>query len=342
MKTARITTFSIALSAATAGAFTLSVDPAPLTQIFDNFNDGVDTSTNFNNMSSAGEAGGFASVNMNAGAADPQVQFPTPGAPFNSTSHPYFRVNTRGTVGSPSQVFPLPAAGPTVVGYSTTTAFAESQLAFANVAPGVSGTGLRIDPRGGGTAAVERFDYDYVMLDRVRTIGLGEFDYDGALDGWTFNAGIINNVTSGSTFSALTASNDPVLQRGGLSADTDIYDTLEIRIALDPLSTSRMEIFWGTNTFPGPAGGQSVSLVNELIRDGNFHTYRINMADEAAWDGNLNLLRLDPLADGDAAAGRSFEIDYVRLLEGGAIIPEPSGALLSMLGGFLFFARRRR
>ena len=60
------------------------------------------------------------------------------------------------------------------------------------------------------------------------------------------------------------------------------------------------------------------------------------------WDGNLNLLRLDPLADGDAAAGRSFEIDYVRLLEGSAIIPEPSDALLTMLGGFLFFARRRR
>lgn len=342
MKTARITTFTTALSAATAGAFTLSVDPAPLTQIFDSFNDGVDTSTNFNNMSSAGEAGGFASVNMNAGAADPQLQFPTPGAAFNSTSHPYFRVNTRGTVGGASQVFPLPAAGPTVVGYSTTTAFAESQLAFANVAPGVSGTGLRIDPLGGGTAAVERFDYDYVMLDRVRTIGLGEFDHDGALDGWTFNAGILNNVTSGSTFSALTAGNDPVLQRGGFSADTNIYDTLEIRIALDPASTSRLEIFWGTDTFPGPAGGQSVRLVNELIRDGNLHTYRINMADEAAWDGNLNLLRLDPLADGDAAAGRSFEIDYVRLLEGSAIIPEPSGALLSILGGFLFFARRRR
>lgn len=342
MKTARIITFTTALSAATAGAFTLSVDPAPLTQIFDNFNDGVDTSTNFNNMSSAGEAGGFASVNMNAGAADPQLQFPTPGAAFNSTSHPYFRVNTRGTVGGASQVFPLPAAGPTVVGYSTTTAFAESQLAFANVAPGVSGTGLRIDPLGGGTAAVERFDYDYVMLDRVRTIGLGEFDHDGALDGWTLNAGIINNITSGSTFSALTAGNDPVLQRGGFSADTNIYDTLEIRIALDPASTSRLEIFWGTNTFPGPAGGQSVRLVNELIRDGNLHTYRINMADEAAWDGNLNLLRLDPLADGDAAAGRSFEIDYVRLLEGSAIIPEPSGALLSILGGFLFFGRRRR
>ena len=345
MKTGNISTLSIAMSAATAGAFTISIDPSPLTAIFDNFNDGVDTSGGFVNMSSAGEATGFASINMNAGAADPQVQFPTPGAAFNSASHPYLRINTRGTVGGASQVFPLPPAGPTVINYSTTTAFAESQLAFANAGIGVAGTGLRIDPLGGGTATVERFDFDYVMLDSVRTIGLGEFDHDGALDGWTLagNGHIINGGTSvlTSTFSAMTAGNDPVLQRGGLNADTNIFDTIEVRIALDPASSSRFEMFWGTDSFPGPAGGQSVQVVDELIRDGNLHTYRFNMSDEAAWDGNLNLLRIDPLADGDAQAGRSFEIDYIRLLEGSAI-PEPSSVLLSILGGVLVFARRRR
>ncbi len=183
------------------------------------------------------------------------------------------------------------------------------------------------------------------MLDRVRTIGLGEFDHDGALDGWTLSANghIINSGSSSltSTFSAMTAGNDPVLQRGGLNIDTNIYDTIEVRIGLDAASTSRFEMFWGTDSFPGPAGGQSVRLVDELIRDGNLHTYRLNMSDEAAWDGNLNILRIDPLADGDAQAGRSFEIDYIRLVEGSAI-PEPSGALLSLLGGVLVFARRRR
>ena len=345
MKKTSITTLSIALSAATAGAFTLSIDPAPLTVNFDNFNDGVDTSTGFNNMSSAGEAAGFASVNMNAGAADPQVQFPTPGALFSSTTHPYFRVNSRGTVGGASQVFPLPPAGATVVDYTTTTAFSESQLAFANGGLGVAGTGLRVDPLGGGTATIERFDFDYVMLDSVRTIGLGEFDHDGALDGWTLsgNNHIIDSGTSAltSTFSALTAGNDPVLQRGGLSVDTGIFNTIEVRIALDAASTSRFEMFWGTNTFPGPAGGQSVALVSEPIRDGNLHTYRFDMSDEAAWDGNLNILRIDPLADADAAAGRSFEIDYVRLLEANSI-PEPSGALLCLLGGTMVFGRRRK
>ena len=131
------------------------------------------------------------------------------------------------------------------------------------------------------------------------------------------------------------------MQRAGLNIDTNIYDTIEVRIAFDPASNSRFEIFWGTNTFPGPAGGQSVVMLNELIRDGNLHTYRIDMSDEAAWDGNLNILRIDPLADADAAAGRNFSIDYIRLLEGSAI-PEPSTALLALLGASLALLRRRR
>ena len=53
-----------------------------------------------------------------------------------------------------------------------------------------------------------------------------------------------------------------------------------------------------------------------MIRDGNMHTYRFDMSDEGAWDGNLNVLRIDPLAGGDAVAGRRVEIDYIRLLDG--------------------------
>ena len=40
------------------------------------------------------------------------------------------------------------------------------------------------------------------------------------------------------------------------------------------------------------------------------------MSDELAWSGNLTLLRIDPLADADAAAGRTFSLDYVRLISG--------------------------
>ena len=331
---------SLALSASTAGAFTVSIDPHTTTRVIDVFNDGLSTATGFNNMSDGGEAGGFATGLMPPGAVDPQLQFPTPGPAFDITSHPFLRIGTRGSVGGPSQVFPLPPAAPTVLNYNTGTAFAESQMTF--IAP-ANGTGLRIDPLGGGTATNERFDFDYIMVDRVRTIGLAEFDHDGALDGWTVVGGLTGSASAAtSTFAGTTNGVDPILQRGGLNIDTSVFQTIEIRAAFDPASTSRFEMFWGTNTFPGPAGGQSVVMVNELIRDGNLHTYRIDMSDEAAWDGNLNILRIDPLADADAAAGRDFEIAYVRLLEGSNIIPEPSTGMLALAGLACVLLRRRR
>jgi len=62
---------------------------------------------------------------------------------------------------------------------------------------------------------VETFDFDYVMPDRGRTIGLAEFDYDGAMDGWTIvgNGHLINTGTSAatSTFTANTAGVDPIM-----------------------------------------------------------------------------------------------------------------------------------
>lgn len=342
MRSALLSAAIVTLSATLSGAFTVTVDPATTSQLFDDYNDGVDTAGGFNNMGAGGEAGGFVSVNMPAGASDPQWQSPTPGAPFNISTHPYFRVNSRGSVGGGSQVFPLPASAATVVPYTIGATFSEVQLAFSANAPLANGSGLRIDPLGGGGASASIFDYDYVYLDRVRTIGLAEFDHDGALDGWTINAGLAGGSSSAatSTFSATTSGVDPILQRAGLNIDTNIFDTIEVSIAFDPLSTSRFEIFWGTSTFPGPVGGQSVVLVPELIRDGALHTYRIDMSDEPAWDGNLNLLRVDPLADADAAAGRNIEIDYIRLLEGAAI-PEPSAAVLAVLGAAVGLRRRR-
>ena len=334
---------TVSAMATNATAYTLSIDPAAVSMSFDQFNDGTDTTTGFNNMATAGEAGGVSSVTVNPGAADPQFQVPTPGAAFSTATHPYFRIQAqRSAGGAPDGIFPLPPAGATKIGYDAPGSFSESQFAFINTAPGVNGTGFRIDPINGGTAGTETFDVDYIWLDQYQTIGLGEFDRDGGFDGWTASAnghlsgGTVSAATG--TFQATTSGNDPVLQKAGLNYDTNLYTNIEISLALDPASTSRFEFFWGTSTFPGPAGGQSIGITSELIRDGNLHTYRFDMSDEASWDGNLNILRLDLLADADAAAGRSVEVGHVRLI---AAIPEPSSTLL-VFGALAAMTFRRR
>ena len=311
------------LAVNSAIAFTVGVDLVPVSTTFDDFNDGIDTATNFSNASTGGETGGVASVVVGPGAPDPQVQFLSPAAinPFSVDDFPFFRLMARGP-GAGGQVFPLPPSGATVVGYGNGPNFAESRLTF--VTPGPNGAGLRIDPTNSGGAGPESYEFDYVHLDQYPTVSLGEFDRDGGQDGWIIagNGHVVNAAATAATsaLAGTTAGVDPILQRSALNVDTSAYQTIEIRLAVDPLSNSRFEFFWGTNTFPGPAGGQSVAITAELVRDGEFHTYRFDMSDEPAWDGTLNLLRLDPLADADAGSGRSFAIDYVRVISGAGVL----------------------
>ena len=300
------------------------IDPPPISTILDNFNDGIDTTTAFANTSSAGEAGGVASVSVAADVPDPQFQVPTPGDPFDISVHPFLRLSSRGTVGVGAQVFPLPPSGVTVVDFNTETNFAESAMTFVADPPGASGDGLRIDPIPNGGAATDTFDYDYIILDKFQTIGLAEYDRDNGNEGFDIvgNGHIVNLQVSAatSTLTATTSGNDPVMQRTALAVDASVYTVLEIRAAFDPLSTSRFEVFWGTDIDPGPAGGQSLVVTDELIRDGELHTYRFQMSDDSRWNNTLNILRIDPLADADAASGRSFAIDYVRLIAGAPVL----------------------
>ncbi len=300
------------------------VDPPPASRLLDGFNDGIETTLGFSNSSRAGETGGAVSVLVPGGAADPQFQVPTPNGAFDAARHPHFRIRSKGTVGGGSQVFPLPPAGATVVPFNVGTGYAEAALTFVTDPPGVNGSGLRIDPLGGGGAADATFSYDYIILDKYPTLGVAEFDLDGDLEGFGIagNGGIVGASVTATTssFAGTTAGVDPILQRAGLNADTGVFDVLEVRAAFDPDSTSRFEIFWGTSINPGPAGGQSIVVTDALIRDGEFHTYRFQMSDDARWSGTLNLLRIDPLADADAAAGRSFAIDSVRLIAGAPVV----------------------
>ena len=89
-------------------AFTVNVDLVPVSTNFDDFNDGIDTATNFNNMASAGESAGISSVTIPPGAEDPQFQYLSPVAilPFSTDVFPHLRVQSRSTAAGGAQIFP--------------------------------------------------------------------------------------------------------------------------------------------------------------------------------------------------------------------------------------------
>jgi hypothetical protein len=328
---ALVLTLTLSVLLPAAGQIAVVIDPPETSRVLDDFNDGVDSSTGFGNTSSAGESAGVTRVLVGANAPDPQVQFPTAGAAFDIAKYPHFRLSSRSDLGGSSQVFPLPPSGVTVVGFQTGASFAESQLTFITDPPGANGLGLRVDPAPTGGANADTFEYDYIILDKFQSIGLAEYDRDGGTEGFDIvgNGHIINVQASAatSTLTATTSGVDPIMQRTALSVDASVYTVLEIRAAFDPLSNSRFEVFWGTDVDPGPAGGQSLVVSDDLIRDGQLHTYRFQMSDDARWANTLQILRIDPLADADAAAGRTIEIDYVRLIAGAPVVDTDSDGI---------------
>ena len=89
----------------------------------------------------------------------------------------------------------------------------------------------------------------------------------------------------------------------------------------------------------GPGGGGQPAY-RQYFDPEQFHIIQFDMSAEASWESTLDDMRIDPFSDRDTAA-RSFEIDYVRVGQVGAV-PEPGSALLSGLAAGLLLLRRRR
>ena len=136
------------------------------------------------------------------------------------------------------------------------------------------------------------------------TASFGEWQTDGALEGWgTANA---NATVAGDVLIFNTTNPDPQLIRGGLSYDPELGTILEIRSR--QTDTQAIQIFWGDGSGGGASPLRRTEIPpDQIIGDGQFHTYQINFAEVLV--GNLVLLRIDP----GGIANRTVEFDYVRI-----------------------------
>ena len=131
---------------------------------------------------------------------------------------------------------------------------------------------------------------------------LGEWETDGMFDGWTF-ARLNANVAAG-IFTANTTGGDPIMNRPGL-IDTTPGLTIEIRLRQN--DNEFVQFFWADDT-GGPAPSRQTSIPgDQILNDGDFHTYQVTFED--VFVGDFDLLRVDP----GNTANRTVEIDYIRI-----------------------------
>ncbi|MGB8166993.1 MAG: LamG-like jellyroll fold domain-containing protein [Chthoniobacteraceae bacterium] len=152
---------------------------------------------------------------------------------------------------------------------------------------------------------------------------LGEWVTDGNAEGW---AG--TNVTGLAALGGSlvgddnSASADATVSRtaiaGGPDLDLGFNDYLQLRLKLPASYTGDVKFEYGTTTNTGfAATRQFVLPAASIIKDGAFHTYRLDMGLEVFWRDTLRDLRITPLL---ATTGH-FEIDYVEVGDAAGTAP---------------------
>lgn len=144
---------------------------------------------------------------------------------------------------------------------------------------------------------------------------LGEWANAGNLEGWT-GSNVTGLAASGGMLSGSdgSATLDATVSRSALANGPDLdlgfNDYLQIRLQVPAAYAGDVKFEYGTSVNPGFAPSRQFVLPSaKIIKDGAFHTYRIDLGLEVFWRDRLTDLRITPLL----ASTGAFKIDYVEV-----------------------------
>lgn len=162
------------------------------------------------------------------------------------------------------------------------------------------------------------------------TVGANDFRFssDGDFEGWQALNDIASaTVEDGSLVLELADVGPPpgfldsVIANGGLSIDASVYDLLFVRLKNETPNTS-FEIFWQNNIggWAGPGTGTDSRYFAASIsgNDASFRDYLFVLADNDAWEGTVDNVRLDP-ANGNTPG--TVRIDRIAFLSSANLSP---------------------
>jgi hypothetical protein len=162
---------------------------------------------------------------------------------------------------------------------------------------------------------VSRFNFGGNSLDRdllrvpieVRDVEVDgpdwTFDTDGDAEGWTAEFDVADFSVADGALTLLSAGDDATFLSGPLVLPA-AFDTIRIRMKVSPGVDPAAELFFVTDGDP-EYDGDKLHII-ELIDDGEYHDYEVDLSSNPAWDGTITRLRFDPvtLPDREVAIDR--------------------------------------
>ncbi len=130
------------------------------------------------------------------------------------------------------------------------------------------------------------------------------FDTDGDTEGWVQESGIGRFAATSGNLTLESIDGDPYIVSGPTTIPAS-YDTMIITMRVSEGPSTVGQVFFLTDTDPN--WDEANSLAFDVIADGEFHDYALDLSTVGGWDGIIKRLRIDPVG----AAGLTVDISQI-------------------------------
>ena len=164
---------------------------------------------------------------------------------------------------------------------------------------------LRFDPVVSSGRTIE---IDKITVEPVQTV-VPEWDFetDSYAEGWMPQIQLIDFNVSNGVLSMRSSGNDPYLVSAPVQFSADENGQLRITMKVSSGESTVGQVFFTTDL--DKDFNEAKSLVFDVISDGEFHTYDLDMSTVSGWRGLITQIRIDPVA----SEGRTIEIDRIAI-----------------------------
>ena len=119
------------------------------------------------------------------------------------------------------------------------------------------------------------------------------FDDDNNLEGWIVDTDITNFTVQSGNLTMQTTGDDPYFFSPPIHVPAEEYQKIGIRMKVSKGVSTQGQVFFITSRDPEYSEGKSILF--DVIADGEFHDYILDMSALAQWDFVVTQLRLDPV-----------------------------------------------
>jgi hypothetical protein len=135
------------------------------------------------------------------------------------------------------------------------------------------------------------------------------FDSDGDTGGWVADNQLTSFAVQDGNLSMESTGDDPFMVSSPITVPADEYNQLGIRMKISDGGSTGGQLFFVTDA--DSEWSESKSLVFDVIGDGEYHDYVLDLSTVEGWAGLITQLRLDPVWD----QGRIIDVDIIAFIE---------------------------